>query len=485
MGLDKETQDRIVSIQIPLVDGENAYFSGYILANGYLITCLHGFVGADKKLIYDTDQKIKIISQGVEESLELSSEDPDALLENDKIILYKSEKYDVVILHHKNLKGSFHQPHLDELEEKGEFDAGGYPYFNHKNSEDSNGFTPFHGTHSAIAHKSKLLDLSSITIQVPKMEHWREVSGSPVFVDNKLTGIIQKYDKYDDQHETYELKNLKATYLKRLWDDEDENESFRSFVNDNILSTQSSMFRRKVDELLAEDSLLKSSLAEYLKVEQEQVVNKLLSKDKLTILDVCLSLKQEQVSDAIDQLFLYAMASNYEGVECFAELPTPDKPYSEVPAVFEEAMEFVMASEDQREPGFYLKNNRVYPQKYSINSPPEEGIKQEMAKNIIHDIEAEKGADSALIERLFLRRRKSPGRDYDDKTKKNSVKLMFKRSEGTYYWSVDVTENNRQALKEVYEALPQIKILKRDDDHSYEIQDEEEALFENLPQFIK
>jgi hypothetical protein len=488
MGLDKETQDRIVSIQIPLADGKSEYFSGYIFANGYLITCLHGFMGSDEKHIYDTDQKIKIISQGVEESLELSSEDPDALLENDKIILYKSEKYDVVILHHKNLKGGFQQLHLDELEEKGEFDAGGYPYFNHKNSEDSNGFTPFHGTHSAIAHKSKLLDLSSITIQVPKMEHWREVSGSPVFVDNKLTGIIQKYDKYDDQYETYELKNLKATYLKRLWEDEDE--TFQDFLKKNIISVQSSFFRPKVETILDDCSDLKEEIAHHLNVTKDSVVDRLLSNRSVLVETFLLfkkSNKFEQI-DKLDELFLYSVLSTYENETCFEKEPTEEKIYTDIPVATLNACEFLMAAYDKRHVHLIRDDKgRVAPGKYNLLSPPEFGIESSKytEKSIQESILSGKANDEELIERIFGDQERETWRTYSKEKKENMVKAKLKDRNGTYYWLLEV-EGKLNNLRDIFGKLP-IKILNGAEDVDGSIEQQEKKWFsnDNLSHFIK
>ncbi|RWX48352.1 hypothetical protein VT98_11641, partial [Candidatus Electrothrix communis] len=177
----KAVQSRIVRIALPTQsDGKKThrYFSGYILGNGIIITCRHGF--EDGK--YDNQRPVRVRiksedSKGLDHKISFQATTLQGLA-SEEIILFESKNYDIVLLQCEQATGNFESLLFNELEEPGDWKGGGYPYYNRKN-RDTAGLELFSGSFEAVVSEGKHLQLNVIT-ELPRMEDWREASGSPI-----------------------------------------------------------------------------------------------------------------------------------------------------------------------------------------------------------------------------------------------------------------------------------------------------------------
>lgn len=147
---------------------------------------------------------------------------------------------------------------LNELEEPGDWKGGGYPYYN-RETQDTDGLELFSGTFEAPAAGGKHLQLN-VTTTLPCMRDWREASGSPIFIQGKLAGILRRYFEYDSERKKEVIPNrLTAVYLKRLWDGDEE---FRRILQkfDTSYSTKSEKILKLADQMLNEKANLKKAL---------------------------------------------------------------------------------------------------------------------------------------------------------------------------------------------------------------------------------
>ena len=315
-------------------------------------------------------------------------------------------------------------------------------------------------------------------VRQPKLKKWGGVSGAPVFVGNKIVGVICRFDT--------DLKNthFEASAIWKLLTDE-------KFIQYYYVERSSSVYKEKLSELLATHKDLKDELIEILSASKESVLDKILIQGKHAIMDMCLSLqKRSKKPEGIDELLLYSMAYQYENDDCFSQQVTDAKFYIDVPVVRVEACEFLMASADQRKPLFKKKRGpsgqqEVIPGKYSIVAPPEYGIESRAHEDIMDNLLAGHGDYESVVERVFGDYRRASGRQYDKQMKEKVVIAMLKKSEGTYYWLLEVSDRNHSELKKVFNSSLPIKILNMSKDPDVEIDMAEESLFSKLGNFIK
>lgn len=477
-------QNRIISIALPLSNGKHEYFSGFIIANELVITCRHGF---DSQQKYDTGRPLKILSQTLDEKFPIESSSINGLID-DGIIVFESSKYDIALLKLKGLDAHNYRLYLDELHTKGEWSGGGYPYFNREDKV-TNGYKNLSGDYEAVENKSIHISLVP-KLKLAEVKHWKEASGSPVFIENRLAGILQFYSTYKDENkQTRQIPHeIKASYLKRLWDD--PNENFKNLIQQALVH-HSSFYKEKIQKLLDDDksTKLKEKIKEYCKTNDSDLINKILKKDKQGIMDMCLSLND---IEGVESLLLYAIAYQYENDECFNQGLTEEEPYINVPVVRVEACEFLMAAEDQREPLFQKVDRadtsalqKVIPGKYSITSPPVYGIDSNNAlEGVMDHLLAGKANLDTVQERLFGDYRRSEVRKYTSKEKIKVVTAMLESEKGTYYWLLQISNNaNASNVREIFHSRLPIKILNMNSDIDVDMS--EEKLFANLDVFIK
>ncbi|MCI5125632.1 MAG: hypothetical protein D3925_14445 [Candidatus Electrothrix sp. AR5] len=489
MRMTEEIQNRIVSIALPLTDGNHEYFSGYILGDGVVITCLHGFLDPEEN--YDSDRNIVIRSQGFKEDISFQGKTVDSLKDTsgEKLILFVAKEYDVALLKFSRPDVRFVNLQFPHVDKKGDWDAGGYPYFNIENKE-TGGYLNFSGIFTPVEAKGKFLRLHVEQPKLKNLENWQSVSGAPVFIEKKLAGIICKYSLFpdvSDGEETQVQDELKAVCLKRLWDDPSE-QKFQEIIQG--LRCASSAFRKKIEDLFTENSRLREQLVDHLKSDQETLADAVLNLDKQQLMEMCSDLNRKEKLPGIRELLLYAMAYHYENDvnACFDQQSTEDKPYIDVPVVRVEACEFLMASRDERSPVFQKiigasGRNEVVPGKYSLLSPPEYGIHSNAAEDVMEQLLAGRGDMDCVLERIFGDYRRANHARYDKEKRKKMAFSILKREEGTYYWLLDVASGNTSHLQGI-KGLP-VSILNIPDDPDGEIDFAEEKLFSDLAVFIE
>ncbi len=461
---------RIVKIELPLCNNKSSHFSGYIIADGLIITCRHGFVRTSDY----QGKPIKINSKEFDSSVEIKASKNIQDLINNETILFESEKYDIVLLKCSDARGVFSPLNFNKIESGKDckWKGGGYPYFN-RNESETKGYEEFSGHVSSAVSGTSFLKLY-VDKDVPKMEYWKEASGSPVFINNQLAGILRKQSQFENEKGNTEVidKEIQASYLKALWDD-NECKKFKK-IFEGLLHKQKSFAYDALEKLLDEEEELKKEIINIFG--KESMVSSILSLDELQIMEMCIKLKNTK---SIDKLLSIAMTSQYEDKDWIIE--SEENPYINVKFFGKERSEYAMANEDKRDPLFLIKNNgKLDAGKFSIESPPESGIESKAHEDIARDINAGKSVLTHIAKRLTDAYEPDPIDDYDEM---EIAGYELEDADSSYYWRVKVNNKNREAIKEVFYALPQIKILniigKR------EIEREEKKIFKNLPEFIK
>ncbi|NOQ45983.1 MAG: hypothetical protein GQ559_04820 [Desulfobulbaceae bacterium] len=451
-------QDKAI-IQVKVVEhnhnGKVAYGTAYRINNTHAITALH---------VVENYESITFIFN---DGSETSDFKPD----------YKNKDYDIALITFpdKDILNALHgipTTEINKAEVHDEWDGAGYPRYaeegNCREREELKG-TCYH-----CPEDKNFFDIDCD--KQPKLKKWGGVSGAPVFVKNKLVAVICQFDK------ALENTHFGASAIWKLLTDE----KFLQYY----VESSSSVYKEKLSELLTTYKDLKEEIIENLSASKETVLDAILKQEKHAVMDMCLSLQERSRKlEGINELLLYSMAYQYENNDCFSQQVTDAKPYIDVPVVRVEACEFLMASADQRKPLFKKKRGtsgqqEVIPGKYSIVAPPEYGIESRAHEDIMDNLLAGHGDYESVVERVFGDYRRASGRQYNKQMKEKVVLAMLEKSEGTYYWLLEVSGENHSELKNVFNSLP-IKILNMAKDPDVEIDMAEESLFSKLGNFIK
>lgn len=465
---------RIVKIELPLCNNKSSHFSGFIIADGLIVTCRHGFARTSDY----QGKPIEIYSKEFDSSVEIkTSKNIQDLIKNETI-LFESKKYDIVLLKCNDAKGVFSPINLNKIEsgEECKWQGGGYPYFNRDESE-TRGYDEFFGHVSSAVSDTSFLKLTVLK-DVPKMEYWKEVSGSPVFINNQLVGIVKKQSNFKNKKGDTEVinKEIQATYLKALWNDENCAE-FKKILQE--LQHKRKPFAYEELEKLYSNSNnedLRKSVSTYLKT--AQIVDATLALDELQIMEMCVQLKETKNTY---KLLSIAMKSQYENKDWIIE--SDEESYINVGFRGRERLEYAMANEDKRSPLFMIhKDGNLGAGRFSLESPPESGITQKVYGDIAKEINAGKSVLITFVKRLSNTYNPDSIDDYDEM---DIAGYELEDSDGSYYWRVKVTNNNITQIEEVFKVFPSIKIINIIDDPKRKIEREEKKIFKNLPDFIK
>lgn len=469
----EEIQRRVVRIELPLVDGSYRYFSGYIIGDGTIITCRHGF--ADEGISdYKKDGSVEIVAQRYKSPIPLNGASNFSDLCNQGIILFESNQYDIVIFQDNNAKGHYSALSLSEWDELGEWEGGGYPSYN-EDEEETKGYESLDGKASAVAIDGICLKLKTNKSLV-EMKGWSSVSGSPIFPKGKtnLVGIVRNYDQeVNDQ--------LEAVYLKRIWDEQEE---FKEVLNKLQAQQLTPINKTKLEAFFEQEKNFAEKLAEHLKIPANQLLAKILSSNKRTIMDIGKDLKNE---DKISTFLMLSFTCHYDDPKVFEESPTQNKPYTTVLCVGVVPCEFTMSAKSARDPIFTLTAaGKIQEGKYSITTPPESGINSTAEIDLAHELLNGSGDIHLVTNRLAsdLKTRKNIA---DDKDKIiNAAKRVLIRAKGKYYLQVEeVTPRNIKVLQAIYNMYQNdINIIELAKDEDFEIEDEENDVFDNLIPFI-
>lgn len=477
--MDHSVSCRVVQIEVPLKGGTYNYFSGYIFSDGVVLTCLHGFKDRPD---YDAAQKIVVKSFDFETELTFESSTFDALLLEQDFFLCCSDKFDMALMHCAEAKGNYQEPLLAKLTRPGEWEAGGYPFFQREN-QDTKGYKNFNGSYTAVEPGAVNLSLTVLQPQLSNMNDWGSVSGSPVFVHGQLVGVLRRYSVYstDDGRDGVIKDQLEAGYLKNLLAEDD---TFRAVVT--AIGVKSRCYHQEQFTELLDDALRKF-LAKHLNVSESAVLTALQNEDRTVWLEAFVQAKKVLPSHkTVDDAFLYLLSLGYERSGGFEGLTSTELPYSDVPVVREEGCEFFMAANDQRPPVFRKTDNGVMPSKYCMTASPEIGISDDTTADVTEAFLSASADENAVIDRIFgdfkPSRLQSSGKN-DEKRRRKVVQIKLQKEKHHYYWPLDMSEADQARIEKVHQAFPQIKILNVSDDVELDV--EEEELFSELAQFIK
>lgn len=473
------TQKRIVQIELPLRDGKYSYFSGYILADGLIITCRHGFSNPDA---YDDSKKVMIRSYDFSEEVELLGSNYKELCDSQNFFKFASDDVDVVLLLCSEAKAPFHDIQTSSLYGKGDWDAGGYPFFE-RASRDTKGYRNFDGDFTALELGANHLKLSVSKPKPENLSDWKSASGCPVFIGGQLAGILCQYSVYDDQEgQKRKVKDqLEASYLKALFLTSDE---FKEIIIS--LSNKARCYHK--DKFLgALDDSLKRFLAEYFDVEQVELHSALLDEPRDKWLEAFVQAKQElPTNPQIDNAFISLIALGYEGLGGPDSLLVSDQPYVNVPIVREEGCEFFMSAHDQRDPMFRITSSGVIPGKYCMTASPEGGIGSDPSDDVAEAFLSASANEDAVVRRIFgdYKTSRIQSSEKNDLIRQRKiVQVKLKREKHHYYWPLEITEGDKERIEKLHASFPSIKILNVSDDIDLDV--EEEGLFSELAQFIK
>lgn len=470
--MDDEKQKRTVKITIPLSDGKSAFFSGYLIGAETLITCRHGFTNFDS---YDDQEPIIISTQEDCNKINISgSQNFKKLIENNHV-LYESSEYDVVLLKCSLPQTNFDKIFFKNILSKDIWEGGGYPYFNRNNK--SEGYTDLDGKVINSPYSDHSVTLS-VNTRLEDMDHWQEVSGSPIFINGQLAGLIYEYIVYEDKNGgLIEIQHqFRAVKLQYLWENDSD---FRRDLEKLRPPPKSLDKLRKLLEV--SDTSLKESLEEYLGInDTDNLVEVIARKNKIELMKLSLVLKANGVKEA-ENFLLLAMTYQYEGQECFK---TAKDFYYAVAFVGDIPCEFSMAAEDDRDPIFLKEGENIYAGKYSLTAPPESGIESQASLDLADDITSKLAAVDLIHTRLsedFKTKRK-----LNKKQRISAAINVLKKAKGSYYWQLGITTDNSKIVEQIAKEFSSIKIIKiPEDTDELTIEIAENELFEELHHFIK
>lgn len=476
MSLSPDIQARIVKISLPASGGdEHWHFTGFVLCDGLVITCRHGFV---KKKCFDDERPIKIVCQkgegggGTDEKVSFSGQRIDQVTvtelgEVGKPILYESEAFDVALLSCPNLKAIYHP--VRPLAGNGEWFSGGFPKFNREG--EANGFKLFAGRQSG---RKIEVCYQSMTVFDPLLDSdddWKNASGSPVFVDDQFIGLLKEYRK--------EAKgNFVVSDLQKLWD---QNDNFRKTIESFCPELIFNFHQKQLKTLIEKLNVLEVKAKDILKKGFPEIV------------EAFRQVEPVHRDDQFDKALLSALSAKYEQSPRFLSVPETDHPFFTVPVARTSTSELLMAAESQRDPRFIKKSepnqsgkiiHRVVPDtKLHLACPPEFGIEGHKAEDVMKALLEGSADERYVVARLFGDYDADKIRSYDPIDMKRIAEKRLEREKGRYYWPVRTSERNREAIMKVHRALPLLKILDLNDD--LDLEEEEQELFKELAKFMK
>ncbi|CAK8712696.1 hypothetical protein KKHLCK_01715 [Candidatus Electrothrix laxa] len=493
MRMTPEVQQRIVSIALPLIGDkpdQHAYFSGYILGNGIIITCFHGFSEPEGK--YDSQRPIVIQFQAeILEEISFQGETAADLMDMsaEKLLIFFSDKHDVALLKCDKAKGQFDGLLMQQLDKRGDWDAGGYPRYNIKN-EAAGGYENFSGVFNAPAITEHRLKLNITNPQLDAMESWQEVSGSPVFINDKLAGIVIAYSTFcnlNDQEE--ERKNgLTVALLQRLWD---ADKQFQT-----LLEKIDSSFDKSEKILQQAESLLKPLLKN-----NEQLKNALDS--EANVGQIVRNLTKQNLSDFLDHLDALKTATQEDRralaltllpwyfIDQSVIIDRSTENTIDIQCVYDVAAECSMAALDCRKANIdvYLGGQGITSQDYQpvvtkgrYALSPECGIDEGVKKSL--DALNDNILSSSALDKVLLERFTREGDSFPKIMVKNRLKEGRKKGE-TYYLVVKLNKSSPELEKitEYKKNYPDLIILNLEGNDE-ELAERQMPLFTQLPAII-
>lgn len=482
-------QQRIVQIELPLADGDFSYFSGYMLAENVLITCAHGFSESPH---YASQQPLRLFTEQSNAELMLPAENYADLLQCEDFVLYHSPvtEYDLLIFYCdglNTLKAPYQELQTAGFYAAGQWAAGGFPFFARANTA-TQGYRNFDGTFSALETGNHTLSLKVEQPEIAAMQDWASVSGSPIFINSKLAGIISQYSDYQDAQNRTQIipRELQATCLMQVLN---KDANFKALI-ERLRREDCQYHYQQLRTLLKNNASICEGLALLLGCEAnvEAVLAALSTQNRsqwrLNLQN--LVGRSPHYKALLKTLFEALMAYHYEQAVCLESVQQAEQGIYVVPIAYEEMCEFLMAAHDGVAPSFRQQQERVVASKYSLNAPPENGIHSQIQDEqaVISALQAAEADENAVIERLFGDFK--PARQVPKDKKAVVLKRLARELDENkrhYYWPITLEAGQEQRIQQLHLAFPLIKILQlAGDDDVFE---EDELLVSELERFIK
>lgn len=460
----EKLQDRTVRIGLPLENNKYSYFSGYVLADGLIITCYHGFAKT-RGYSYDNTNKPILIR---------SFKYPDKSLQNVsfksnciedlrvELFAFYSEDYDVAVMCcDSSIKAPVKDIYQLPIKNRDEFDAGGYPTFNNSLSgTPSKGYNPVYGEANDSVDGVGTFSMTVKSTGADQHCQWKAISGGPVLIKGQLAGVIKEY-KEDE-------KQLVVVSLSLLLEHKglESDQSFREFIN-TLKPPASAYFENRVEQVFQQSNdNLAGLIRTQLKLEDDQkLLVHLLTLDREQLLTTLEAFSDKQVGDLACLLLSLSYAN--EALEKGLNDVGEKLPYFELSCARQEACELLMAFHSERDPILYVKPGKngqdiISAGKYCINTPPEHGISGPSAEEISRDLLDGKAQTSSIAKRLYQRWNEDSEEEYYEVNEWiKAANILLKQENGKYYWRLPrMPIRDTNALTEVLQKLPLLKIVK-------------------------
>lgn len=453
-------QDRTVRIELPLENNQYSYFSGYILTDGLIITCYHGFTDTEG-LAYACKKPI-VISSFKYPEVKVVFDSPDINGFRAKSMAYYSEAADIAVLKcETSVTAPLREIYNYPVRNRDPYDSGGFPTFKRDLAKlAAKGYKPFYGNAEDFVDGVDTFSLNVESTKADKHRQWKAISGGPVLIHGKLAGIIKQYDEEEGLILAVSLHHLLSL------PEPESGLSFRRFLL-GLGPPKAAYFEGRVKHLFQQR---KDDLPELIKEKMkaksdEQLLVQLISLDREEVLSALAIFSDKQVGDLACLLLSLTYAN--EAMERATNEAGEVLPYFDIHCARQEACELLLAFHSARDPLLYVKSGNdgteiITPGKYCINTPPENGIGGPSAEEISKDLLAGTAQTINIAERLYKRWNEGSEEEYYEVSEwVEAANILLHEEAGKYYWRLPRKEiHDTSALSGLLEKLPALKIVK-------------------------
>lgn len=448
--MEPHIQDRIVKISVPAEGSTNLYwhFTGYVLCDGLILTCRHGFTADDRR--FDDQRLIKVVCQSgkINEEIDFSGCQFSEIVPSDdcqdgKPVLYASQDFDIALLSCPNVKAVYHP--IKPLRD-GAWKSGGFPEFNV--AGEANGFELFGGTHLGCKNEGCYLSISVVEPELKNDAHWAMASGSPIFVGNNLVAVLKEYRPAANG-------SFVVGYLQRLWD---RNDGFQEIIKKHV-PVDFSYPRLEVKNMLESDSYrcLGKELSGFVSnPDRESLVDYLFSLEELALIELFQRLSVHSKQSAKPLLILLLSAAFEDPL--MESCNSSQQPYHNVNVAYPASCEFLMAAHDNRSPDF--REGDLLNPRYSVVTV-ESGIQSSFNENFAKDLLNGRANLAAVSGRILADYPSIPGFDFEESDEIQRAQEILKYQQESYYWPVALADKRSDSFAEVIKVFPKLRVLNR------------------------
>ena len=475
-------QDRSVRIGLPLENDKYNYFSGYVLADGLVITCYHGFSETENRK-YDKAKKIIVCSYkySIENDcqIEIGFESTSVEGLSDELFSFSLQEEDIVVLRcGDSIQAPLQKLYTQRIKNRDQFDSGGYPTFHrHNAASPSKGYASIYGETSAETDGVNTFVLKDATSSADEHCQWEAVSGGAVLIRGQLAGILKEYREDSGQ--------LFAISMSSLLNSDFE---FKAFI-EGLGSPKTAYFeKRTYAEVQTYSGVFSATVRDKLKAaDDKELAESLLSLERQELLSVFDDLDDKDVGGLV--CLLLALSYSNEQISQGKSIDGEELPYIDVPCARQEACELLMAFQAERDPILKIKKKAngteiISPGRYCINVPPEHGIEGPSSVEISKDLLAGRARTFEIAQRLYMQWNEDSEEEYTEGEEwVEAANLLLDEESGRYYWRLSKKDiQDSKALLEVNGQLPLLKFVKVNG--GVEVGNEERKIAKKLKPFL-